>query len=114
MLIITALAAHFAEVFGVPHEHKGLSPAAVVDQYPLRATEARFQAPARTYRVAPSLPQILKSHHQTADDAEASTAQYEALCDQWARFSPAIVHRMLRQRLLDDGKTEQEFTCEVR
>eukprot|EP00903_Cladosiphon_okamuranus_P010662 g10080.t1 len=45
-------------------------------------------------------------------DAEASTAQYETLCSQWARFSPAIVHRMLRQKLLEHNTTKQEFTCE--
>lgn len=39
-------------------------------------------------------------------------AQYETLCSQWARFSPAIVHRMLRQKLLQHNTTEQEFTCE--
>lgn len=45
-------------------------------------------------------------------DAEASTEKYETWCSQWARFSPAIVHRMLRQKLLDHNTAVQEFACE--
>ncbi|CAM9169930.1 unnamed protein product, partial [Scytosiphon promiscuus] len=49
---------------------------------------------------------------KVAGDGEASAARYETLCSQWARFSPAIVHRMLRQKLLEHGTSAQEFTCE--
>ncbi|CAM9676853.1 unnamed protein product [Ascophyllum nodosum] len=43
---------------------------------------------------------------QVTKDAEASTARYKALCEQWARFPPAIVHRMLHRKLLDHGTIE--------
>lgn len=51
---------------------------------------------------------------QVQGNAEASTAQYEALFSQWVPFSPAIVHRMLWQEFFEHGKTDQKFTCEVR
>lgn len=50
--------------------------------------------------------------YKVAGDGEASVARYETLCSQWARFSPAIVHRMLRQKLLEHGTSVQEFTCQ--
>lgn len=50
---------------------------------------------------------------QVGSSTKATTARYEALCEQWARFSPAIVHRMLHRKLLEEGTTQQEFTCEA-
>lgn len=56
---------------------------------------------------------VFAYERQTDAHAEPST-QYENLCSQWARFSPATVHRMLRKKFLDQNTTKQEFTSDVR
>lgn len=52
--------------------------------------------------------------YQTVGAPAASATHHEALCRQWAQFSPATVHRMLRNKFLEKKSTEQEFTSDVR